>query len=102
MAHITEKDTEKDIEKKVCKYAEEKGFLVRKYNSPGVTGVPDRILFGHGGVFLIEFKKPEGRLSAAQRREIARIRDHGAVCFVVDSVEYGGKVIDIMVGPDVK
>lgn len=85
---------ESDIEREVCKYAEGCGFLVRKYNSAGVVGVPDRIFFGFGLVFLIEFKTPTGRLSAMQEREIQRIRDHGVKCFVVDDVDDGKRIID--------
>jgi len=85
---------ESDIEKEVSEYAEDQGFLVRKYNSPCVVGVPDRIFFGHGQVFLIEFKAPEGKLSPMQKREITKIRAHGCRVFVVDNVDSGKLIID--------
>jgi len=82
------------IEKAVCDYAEHEGFLVRKYASLGVKGAPDRILYGHGHVFLMEFKTPIGSLSRPQEREIQRIREHGCKVFVVDNIAYGESVID--------
>ena len=86
---------EKDIEKAVCRYAEEQGFLVRKYNSDTCAGVPDRIFFGYKMVFLIEFKAPGGYVSAIQQREIKRIRDHGVVVLVVDNIQAGKAYIDL-------
>ena len=85
---------ENRIEAAVCNYAEQKGFLVRKYNAPGVQGVPDRIFWGHGQCFLIEFKAPGGKLSAQQDREIGKLREHGATVFVVEDISYGETLID--------
>ena len=82
------------IEAAVNNYAEQNGFLVRKYASLGVKGAPDRIYFGHGQCFLIEFKAPTGSLSRPQEREIQRIREHGVKVFVVDSIALGEQVID--------
>ena len=82
------------IEKPVCDYAEGQGFLVRKYASLGVKGAPDRIFYGHGVVFLMEFKTPTGTLSGPQEREIERIRKHGCKVFVVDSITFGKSVVD--------
>ena len=88
------------IEAAVNNYAEQRGFLVRKYVSPNVRGVPDRIYWGHGECFLMEFKTPNGVLSGHQEREIKRLKDHGAKVFVVDSIEAGEMFIDgaIMTG----
>ena len=86
---------ESKIEKEVCKYAESKGFLVYKFVSPGRTGVPDRICVDNvGRTFYVEFKQGDGRLSPMQVREIKRLRDNGAMVFVVNNVDYGKGVID--------
>jgi len=85
---------ETKIENAVCEYAEEQGFLVRKYHSIGVRGGPDRILFGHGQCFLIEFKSPDGDLEPWQEREINRIREHGVKVFVMDDIKEGKLIID--------
>jgi len=85
---------ENKIESAVNEYAEKNGFLVRKYTSPNVIGVPDGIYFGYGLVFLIEFKSPKGVLSRAQKDEIQRIRRHGCKVFVVETIEYGKSIFD--------
>ena len=85
---------ERKIETPVCDYAEEQGFLVRKYQSLGVRGGPDDIFYGHGLVFLMEFKTPEGDLEPWQTREIDLIRKHGCKVFVVDNVDAGKLIID--------
>lgn len=85
---------EADIEREVCKYAESCGFMVRKFTSPGIVGVPDRIFIGFGLVFFIEFKALGGKLSAMQEREMNRIREHGVKCFVVYDVDDGKRIID--------
>ena len=85
---------ENRIESAVTNYAEQHGFLTRKYNSPNVIGVPDQIIFGYSQVFLMEFKTPVGVLSGPQKRELKRIRDHGCKVFVVDSIKMGELIID--------
>ena len=85
---------ENKIEQDVVDYAKSNKFLVRKYNSPGVDGGPDRIFYGHGTIFLIEFKTLEGVLSAEQTNEISRLRKHGAKVFIVSDINTGRLVID--------
>lgn len=86
---------EKDIEKKVCDYAKEMGFLVYKFSSPGHAAVPDRLFVMPGGrVFFIEFKAPGKKATTPQSREHARLIGQGADCYVVDGVDYGKRLID--------
>ena len=85
---------ENRIESAVNNYAQQQGFLTRKYNSPNVRGVPDQIYFGYGQVFLMEFKAPNGVLSGHQEREIKRLKAHGVRVFVVDSIELGEQIVD--------
>lgn len=60
---------EKDIEKKLKKMVERHGGLCLKWVSPGMDGVPDRIVLLPGGrVFFIELKRPKGgKLSELQK-----------------------------------
>ena len=49
-----------------------------KFESPSNAGVPDRLCFLPGGVsFLIETKRPEGKLRPLQRVQINRIKGYG-------------------------
>lgn len=88
---------EKDIESKVCRYAERKGWRAMKFVSPNYRSVPDRIFFKHPArVFFIEFKAPGKLPSEKQKKEIARLQSEGFDVFVIDSVEHGYTMIDLM------
>lgn len=51
--------TEKDIERKLKKRVEALGCMCLKFESPGYTGVPDRIILMPGGeAFFVELKAP--------------------------------------------
>jgi hypothetical protein len=70
-------------EAKVEKYLDQcvRGLcgLTRKWVSPGVDGVPDRIVIIPGaGVWFVEVKVSDGRLSDCQKREHIRLKDAGA------------------------
>lgn len=88
---------EKDIESRVCRYAEKRGWRAMKFVSPNYRSVPDRIFFKHPGrVFFIEFKKPGQKPTEKQKREIDRLKAEGFDVFVVDNVEEGKTIIDLM------
>lgn len=63
------------------------GGITRKWVSPGVNGVPDRIVIVNGLVWFVEVKTVDGRLSPWQKREIERLNDHGVAALVVYGVE---------------
>lgn len=86
---------EKEIEKRVCDYARAKGFLAYKFTSPARASVPDRLFITPtGSVFFIEFKRPGGKLTGGQAREIERLRRQGVNVSVIYSVEDGKRMID--------
>ena len=51
------------IEDYLGKIAHEHGFLYYKFTSPAHSGVPDRILIGHGKTVFVELKRPGGGAS---------------------------------------
>jgi len=83
---------EKDIEKKVCNYAKNKGFLVFKFKSQ--RGVPDRIFIQSGIIFFIEFKSKFGKIRPLQNKIIRDIRSHNISVFIVNNIKYGFDIID--------
>lgn len=86
---------EKEIERRVTKYAKEKGFLGYKFTSPNHASVPDHLYIHPQGLcFFIEFKRKGCVPTPAQEREIERIRKHLCLVFVVDEVDKGVEVID--------
>ena len=89
---------EKQIEAKVCDYAKERGLLVYKFTSPARAAVPDRMfVLPSGKIFFCEFKRGGQKPTAAQEREHNRLRGHKVNVFVVDNVDSGKMVIDMMV-----
>ena len=86
--------TERDIEKKTCKYASDKGWLNFKFVSPTSRGVPDRIYLKDGMIFFIEFKTRIGKLSKYQEHIIRRMQEKGARIYIVSTVQQGMLVVD--------
>ncbi len=89
---------EKDIESKVCEYAKTKNVLVYKFTSPNRMAVPDRMLIRPDGyIWFVEFKREGAKPTPAQEREHHRLRQHKVSVFVIDNVEEGKLMIDLMV-----
>jgi Holliday junction resolvase len=78
---------ERDIEKKVVGLAKKAGWLVFKWVSPSVRGVPDRIFIKDGTIVMIEFKAPGKKPTPLQAHTIKKLREHFMVVHVCDSVE---------------
>jgi len=88
---------EKEIEKKVVAYAKSKGCLAYKFTSPSCRSVPDRMFITPTGtVFFMELKRLGEKPTAAQEVEIAKLRKQGVVVWVVDDVQQGKELIDLM------
>jgi hypothetical protein len=89
---------EKQIEQKVCDYARDKGLLAYKFTSPSRAAVPDRLMVTQSGrVFLVEFKREGQKATPAQEREHQRLRGHKIEVFVIDDVQQGRFLVDLMV-----
>ncbi len=59
---------ERDVEEYLKSRVEKLGGKCLKWVCPGETGVPDRVVMIPGGqIYLVELKKPTGRLSARQK-----------------------------------
>ena len=58
---------ERSVEHRFAVLARQHGGWAAKWVSPGVAGVPDRILFlPDGRMFLVELKQPGGRTHGTQ------------------------------------
>lgn len=89
---------EKQIEAKVCEYAKSKGLLAYKFTSPARAAVPDRLFITPDGrVFFCEFKAAGKKPTEAQAREHQRLRQHKVNVFVIDNIDEGKTMIDLMV-----
>lgn len=78
---------EKDTQRKGNEYAKSKGWLARKFVSPGNNGVPDYIYFRESVCVLVEWKKPGRRLSKVQEMQINAMRRAGMQVYVLDSCD---------------
>ena len=89
---------EKEIEEYSRKLAVTRGWLVRKVKWLGRRGAPDRIFLkkasepcilcqGNHRALFVEFKRPGGKPTPLQEREIERLRASGAAVYGVDSKE---------------
>lgn len=86
---------ERDIEKAVKRYAESKGWLTRKWTSPGHAFVPDQIFITPCGVVVfVEFKREGGKVTPGQAREHEKLKAHGCNVHVIYSVEQGKEMVD--------
>jgi len=66
---------ESTIERHLRVQVEKHGGLCWKFTSPGLRGVPDRVVVPKDGqMFFVETKAPGGVLSPAQKRRHAELR----------------------------
>ena len=53
---------------------------------PSISGIPDRILIGKGKIIFVELKAPGKKPRSDQRVWIKKLRDHGAIVYVIDNI----------------
>jgi len=83
------------IESEVSKYAKKLGWRPRKMEYIGRRGCPDRwFMRGQAQLVIIEFKDPNGKTSAAQKREINWLKLNGFDVHVVESIAQGREIFD--------
>jgi hypothetical protein len=88
---------EKQIEHTVCEYARSRDVLAYKFTSPNRMAVPDRLfILPSGKMFFCEFKRTGAKPTESQEREHLRLRQHKVDVFVVDNVEAGKMMINLM------
>lgn len=87
--------TEKNIESKLVKAVKERGGICPKFVSPGLAGVPDRIvLLPHGRIAFVEVKAPGKKPRALQIKRHRTLRYLGFHVYVLNAVEQIGGILD--------
>ena len=88
---------EKTVERTLVKAVQDSGGLALKFVSPGMAGVPDRlVLFKGGKVAFCEVKAPGEKPRPLQNHRIEQLQDLGFRVYVVDSeVQIGGMICEI-------
>jgi hypothetical protein len=76
---------EKQIEQRLVTAVKEAGGLCPKFVSPGMDGMPDRIVLMPGGhISFVEVKAPGKKPRKLQIRRHVRLRHLGFLVFVLD------------------
>ncbi len=90
---------EKSIERRLVLEAKKRGGLALKFVSPGMDGVPDRIvLLPHGKLAFVELKAPGKTLRPLQIRRKEQLEALGFSVYCVDGVEQIGGILDEIQG----
>lgn len=91
---------EKSIESKLTAEVRRLGGLAPKFVSPGLDGVPDRLILLPGGrVAFAELKAPGKTLRPLQAVRKRQLEALGFRVFVIDSIEQIGGVLDELSAP---
>lgn len=75
---------ESAVERRLAEGVRARGGLCWKFVSPGMSGVPDRIVVtARGEIWLVELKADDGKLSPRQALVLRQLKDRGAPCAVL-------------------
>ena len=86
---------ERTIERRLSAEAQKRGGLAVKFVSPGLDGVPDRIvLLPRGHIAFIEVKAPGKTLRPLQVRRKEQLELLGFSVYCVDAIEQIGGILD--------
>ncbi len=90
---------EKYIEKKLVAAVKKMGGIAPKFVSPGLNGMPDRIvLLPMGRITFVELKAPGKMMRPLQLRRKRQLEELGFLVYCVDSVEKIDEVLKEMGG----
>lgn len=86
---------ESKIEKRLKRKVEDIGGLCLKFTSPGMAGVPDRlVLLPKGKIYFVELKVPGQKLRPLQIKRKEQLENLGFKVYVIDSYERLKEVLD--------
>lgn len=86
---------ERMIESRLRQEAKKCGGMALKFVSPGMNGVPDRIVLMPGGrMAFVELKAPGKTPGALQKKRISQLQKLGFRVYVLDGIERIGGILD--------
>lgn len=90
---------EREIEEKLRLESQKRGGLAMKFVSPGLVGVPDRIvILPQGRLGFVELKAPGEKPRNIQVRRMEQLRKLGFLVYVLDDKEKIGEILDDIQG----
>ena len=88
-------DEESRIERKLTLQAKKMGGMAVKFTSPGLDGVPDRIVLLPGRkIAFVELKAPGKKPRPLQEKRMRQLKSLGFPVYVIDDIEQIGGVLD--------
>lgn len=91
---------ESAVEQKLVAEVKKRGGLAMKFVSPGLDGVPDRLVcFPKGKAAFIELKAPGKKLRPLQQKRKRQLEALGFPVYCVDRKELIGGVLDELQTP---
>ena len=86
---------EKSIEKKLADAVKKRGGLAPKFVSPGLDGMPDRIVLMPGGrLAFVEVKAPGKKPRPLQEARHKKLRGLGFSVYTLDDKDQIGGILD--------
>jgi hypothetical protein len=86
---------EREIEKALTTAAKKHGGLCLKFISPGMSGVPDRLVLIKGGKLIFaELKAPGKKMRPIQIKRKRQLEELGFKVYCIDNKEQIGGVLD--------
>lgn len=86
---------EKEVEQKLVKAVRSAKGICLKFTSPGVDGVPDRlVLLPFGKMAFVEVKAPGKKPRPLQIKRMKQLLALGFQCYVLDDIERIGGMLD--------
>lgn len=86
---------EKEIEQALVKAVKARGGMCPKLTSPGMDGMPDRmVLLPQGGMSFVEVKAPGKKPRPLQVHRHEELRNLGFQVVVLDRLEQIGEMLD--------
>lgn len=74
--------------------AESLGWISRKVSWIGRRGAPDRLFAKPGRLIFIELKRPGGKTSPNQEREITSLRNAGIEVYLIEDLKSGYALLE--------